>query len=161
MKKRNIVFHGTHSELIESILREGIESSHGVYGYGVYTTKSPHKSLEKSGGDAVIIINPRGYEHSAYIPTKKDGREKDWMIFEDSVSPKNIIGIIEIKEREIIYRKRDGAIEEFKYNSENEKKRIIGDITRILNDEIYNPICLYAASDNNKYTVKTQFYPPP
>ena len=140
MEKRNLTFHGTYSELIESILKEGIKPSHGVYGDGIYTTKSPHKSLEKSGGDTVIIINPRGYENSAYIPKKKSGKEKDWIIFEEQIPPRNIIGVIEIKEHEIIYRNRNGTIEEFKYNSENEKKRIIGDITRMLNDGIYNPL---------------------
>ncbi len=139
MEKRNIIFHGTRSEVIKNIIEEGLKPSRGVYGEGVYTTKSPYKSLEKSGGDSIIIINPRGLENYAFIPKKQNGREKDWIVFEKEIPPEKILGILEIKDGKVEYFGRDGKIVE-PYKSENELKKIIGEITRKLNDAIYNPI---------------------
>ncbi len=140
MKKRKIVFHGTNSDYVKNILSEGLKPSGGHYGNGVYTAKSPYKALEKSKGNSIVFINPKGYEKYAFIPMKSNGREKDWVVFEKEISPQKIMGVVEIKDDKIEYVKRGGKREEIPYSSKAELKKILGKISREINDMIYNPV---------------------
>jgi hypothetical protein len=132
------VFHGTKKKNLESITRQGLYPSNGVYGTFVYTKLTPNKTLyDHLGTDSIVIIDILDYlkyankENEPFVYDRK----KDWVLFPETIKKSSILAIIEFKEK-------DGQIEPVLYPSQNkicEKHYIIEsdkDVDKLFNKKV-------------------------